>query len=814
MADIQGRIIDSSTRAWIADVVVTTTGASYAYVDGSLALRDASIEVLFIENDAQDVSIAWLNSEKMGAAYNNVGDGEEIIFQLGTTPLGWTPDLYTIKGGTDIEVSTNITEGLIINYTGGSADVTFAYVDGSLATRDASITALFVENDNQDSSINDIWLEIATLDSSITYLYNWNDILDASVGALVLEDIRQDGSITTLFNEDIRLDGSINALFIENDNQDVSIAWLDTNKLEQVTDTAYTGGIGWYRSTANNIAYLKKFEPSTNIHYQDYGDWVSIWVDDPGTSAAYVDGSLAARDISIAWLYTNKLHSDASLSDLSDVDTASVGAAQDGSALVWDNGTSTWIAGVAGGGGGLTDVSMGGITDTSIGTVIDGDLLQYTGDTSTWDNITPVDISTLVIDASDYFYTKTQTDASFALISSIPTDFYSQAYVDGSLNVKVNRTLFDSSIGALTLEDLRQDGSITTLFIENDAQDISIAYLDSSVTWLYENQGVGTFEELSDVSINGRSDGDSIIYNNDTSTWDNIATVDISALYYEKTYIDGSLNLKVNRTLFDSSIAALVLEDIRLDGSITSLFGTQTIQDASITYLDSSVTWLYENTTGSLADLSDTSVYSAIVGDLIQITDGSIWENITPVDISTLTLDASEYFLQILDASTTYLKQTDASTIYRKKGNDSYGQLYIHDASLVKSIPTGTTYIPLGPWTVSDISSNMTYDPSRYFMKPQVTGKYRVNAHISFATDTNSVTTRGVVFQGGVEKNWLHFADFRGVGANIIQSSSITGIIDVSVADTSIGFRIKHDDGGTVVYTIYYANFNISRIAD
>ena len=148
------------------------------------------------------------------------------------------------------------------------------------------------------------------------------------------------------------------------------------------------------------------------------------------------------------------------------------------------------------------------------------------------------------------------------------------------------------------------------------------------------------------------------------------------------------------------------------------------------------------------------------------------------------------------------------------KADKSYGQLYIHDASLVKSIPTGATYIPLGPWTVSDISANMTFDASKYVMKPQQTGKYIVNGHISFATDTNTMTTRGVVFQGETECNWIHFADFRGVGANIIQSSSFVGILDVSTLDTSIGLRIKHDHGSAVIYTIYYANMNIHRIGE
>ena len=52
---------------------------------------------------------------------------------------------------------------------------TVIYVDGSLATRDASITALFNENDNQDVSIAGIYPYIdgslATRDASIVALF-------------------------------------------------------------------------------------------------------------------------------------------------------------------------------------------------------------------------------------------------------------------------------------------------------------------------------------------------------------------------------------------------------------------------------------------------------------------------------------------------------------------------------------------------------------------------------------------------------------------------------------------------------------------
>jgi hypothetical protein len=89
-----------------------SAASSTTYVDGSLSLRDASISSLFVENDSQDTSIAWLNSYR--------------IIQ-------------------DISIAA------LESSIGTSMD--YNYVDGSLSARDTSIAWLRQYQIIQDASI-------------------------------------------------------------------------------------------------------------------------------------------------------------------------------------------------------------------------------------------------------------------------------------------------------------------------------------------------------------------------------------------------------------------------------------------------------------------------------------------------------------------------------------------------------------------------------------------------------------------------------------------------------------------------------------
>ena len=105
-------------------------------------------------------------------------------------------------------------------------------------------------------------------------------------------------------------------------------------------------------------------------------------------------------------------------------------------------------------------------------------------------------------------------DASISWLNTNKTSFI---YVDGSLNAKVNRTLFDASILSLTNKDLSLDASIL--------------------------------------------------------------------LRPLTTYVDGSLNLKVNRTLFDTSIGELTIKNTNQDSSIIGIWNKLGNVDSSLNNL-------------------------------------------------------------------------------------------------------------------------------------------------------------------------------------------------------------------------------------
>jgi hypothetical protein len=160
--------------------------ATYAYVDGSLAIKEQELINLKYYTDAslhlRDLSIN---------------------------------DLYA---------------GIGVGYNAMKI-----YTDGSLAQRDASITDLYGKIGLGYNNMK-IYVDgsLATLkaytDASIiglkAYTNNEFAIRDIDISAIQLHDVMQDGSIVRLFNQNFQQDLSIGALFVENDAQDVSIAYL------------------------------------------------------------------------------------------------------------------------------------------------------------------------------------------------------------------------------------------------------------------------------------------------------------------------------------------------------------------------------------------------------------------------------------------------------------------------------------------------------------------------------------------------------------------------------------------------------------
>jgi len=181
-------------------------------------------------------------------------------------------------------------------------------------------------------------------------------------------------------------------------------------------------------------------------------------------------------------------------------------------------------------------------------------------------------------------------DASISWLNTNKTSFI---YVDGSLNAKVNRTLFDASILSLTNKDLSLDASILLRPLTT--------YVDGSLN-LKVNR------TLFDSSILSLTNKD--------------LAQDASILLRPlTTYVDGSLNLKVNRTLFDSSILSLTNKDLAQDASI--------LLRPLTTYVDGSLNLkvnrtLFDTSIGELT-IKNTNQDSSIIG---------IWNKLGNVDSS------------------------------------------------------------------------------------------------------------------------------------------------------------------------------------
>ena len=197
-------------------------------------------------------------------------------------------------------------------------------------------------------------------------------------------------------------------------------------------------------------------------------------------------------------------------------------------------------------------------------------------------------------------------------------------YVDGSLNLKVNQSLFDTSISSIVNKNLTQDASI---ILKADK-----SYVDASISIFATNASIGIAGFLKSVDLNPYATNASIgiaafaknaslglyatnasiglagfitssaltpyatnasvglalgAYTTNVSSNLAFSNRDSSILVLRNTditinaslgirplttYVDGSLNLKVNKTLFDSSIAAITLKDINQDTSIAGAY--------------------------------------------------------------------------------------------------------------------------------------------------------------------------------------------------------------------------------------------------
>ena len=347
------------------DFIILRDGAITGLVDPSISgikvlLADGANNVILGTGDDAIMRVGWESDVlvALAAREDTPSDGEYAYWDDSST-LFKTYNLIGYIDGSldlrDLEIAQLDASIIRIDASLGLADVTKVYVDGSLGTRD---------------------LEITQLDASVIRIDAYKLIQDNSIYKNLNEIAQLDASI-------IRIDASLGL------GSGISQAYVD-GSIAAAVDAVDSSLVTYIPTYTYNQAYID----------------ASLNAKAAGITYAYVDGSLATRDIEIAQLDASIIRIDASLG--------------------------------SGTGGGST--TLAALTDTSIGSEVNDQVLAYDTDGSTYMNKTLVDTSLYsVVDASDYFWLLNDTSIDYSTITNDQTLAYQ---VDSSK--WENKTLVDT----------------------------------------------------------------------------------------------------------------------------------------------------------------------------------------------------------------------------------------------------------------------------------------------------------------------------------------------------------------------------------
>lgn len=149
--------------------------------------------------------------------------------------------------------------------------------------------------------------------------------------------------------------------------------------------------------------------------------------------------------------------------------------------------------------------------------------------------------------------------------------------------------------------------------------------------------------------------------------------------------------------------------------------------------------------------------------------------------------------------------------VYANQKSIGYAEIYVADSAVAQSIPTGATYTKVTLFTTNGLSKRCTADVANDKLIATKNGIYFVNGSFNMQSGTALVTFRGAAFLGGNEQNQIHWKRIMSVKSDS-GSASFTGFINVTTAPQDIDFRVRHDNGGNVDFTLEYANMNIQFV--
>lgn len=190
-------------------------------------------------------------------------------------------------------------------------------------------------------------------------------------------------------------------------------------------------------------------------------------------------------------------------------------------------------------------------------------------------------------------------------------------------------------------------------------------------------------------------------------------------------------------------------------------------------------------------------------------------ENIDP-QIKTKVLYGKEAIVTDISAEDITSDNISGSAIYAGdlKHIGTFANIHVHDEGATpQDIPAGATYTKCTGFDDNGQSSNCTADAANDKITITRAGRYLVNHNSSFTGDTNNVTYFAAAFLGGAEKNDLHCVRKLGTAGDV-GSMSFCGIIDVTSVPVDLDVRVRHDNVGTVEYTIEYGGLTVNYLGE
>ena len=142
-----------------------------------------------------------------------------------------------------------------------------------------------------------------------------------------------------------------------------------------------------------------------------------------------------------------------------------------------------------------------------------------------------------------------------------------------------------------------------------------------------------------------------------------------------------------------------------------------------------------------------------------------------------------------------------------------YGGIHIHDGSTAQEIDTGTTYEKITLFTDNSYAENVTPDVANDKITITIPGRYRVAGQMSFSSGTANVVWWGAAFWNGVEQDQVHFKRKTST-SNDVGSASLNGFVDVTSVPTDVDFRVRHDNGAGINFTLEYGNINVEYVGE